>query len=173
MISRIAHVLLLIALVGCYGARTPDDAGPPPRDGFRPMPDSGPPLDCRSEIVEPYSETPPCSESVNACIRRCMTTGGDGCVEMCLAAEPECQRCFYQSMIACGNEMGCQDAWGEFACCTESIPICADAGGFDRLNCAGSCMAEIEGWSTCLESVGLMSCILDTQPRCNLRFVGG
>lgn len=174
--------LALASLPGCYATHessgiTPrrdagasDSAIPIGRDAGPFRRDAGPPpTDCREEVVLRHSGPPPCSEAVNECIRGC--TMGDDCVGMCIATEPECQRCFYQDVIACSNELGCLEDWRTFACCAESVPVCSDLSGIDRINCAGSCMADFDAYSMCLNTFGMM-CFFGAATDCGIRFGG-
>lgn len=179
----LSAVLAITSLTGCYATHEPGggptrrDAGPidtgirdggPPifRDGGPPPFDAGP-VECSTETVEPWVGDIACSEAVNECMRGC-AGGPDGCIEECIGSEPECQRCFYQSLIACANDGGCLDEWRRFACCTEREGFCTGFTGYERLACADACPPEIEEYSMCL-SVSAEMCFFVAAANCNLR----
>lgn len=187
--SILSTLLAVVTLTGCYATHEPGggptrrdagpidtglrDGGPPvfPVDGGPPIVRDAGPVDCRTEVVEPWAGDVACSESVNDCMRSCASGGAEGCFEECIAAEPECQRCFYQTLIACSNREGCAGEWRRFACCTEGTGFCAGLTGFERLQCAGECPAEIEEYSSCLNTSAEM-CFFEAAGNCNLR-IGG
>jgi hypothetical protein len=183
----LSSLLATASLTGCYATHEPGggpvgarDAGPITlldsgrpvgRDAGSPPPRDGGPTGCSAEIVEPYTGPAACSDAVSECVRGCEMGGPEDCFGECIAAEPQCQFCFYQSFIACANDGGCLDAWRQFACCTESVPTCAGVEGVARLQCAGECPAEIDEYSFCLNASGDM-CAFRAATECNIRFGG-
>ncbi|MDQ3035205.1 MAG: hypothetical protein M3Y87_22555 [Myxococcota bacterium] len=176
---------LLVALIaslasGCYAARE--------REGARPALDGGAPLDaiavfrdattpdagserCETEVVGRWDRMGiACSERVGECVRDCSMGGSDDCVGGCIELEPDCQRCFYQTVISCGNELGCLDRWRDFACCAEGVPPCRDARGVERLACAGPCSSELDEWSACFDGTDPMGCFLQAADICSISF---
>ena len=105
-----------------------------------------------------------CSPAVSECIRACTT---EECPGECINSEPDCLWCFYQSMIACANPLGCQDAWNELACCTESVPLCSGRAGVRRLECAGSCPELGDAYGMCINAFG-MECFGAAAMRCEI-----
>ena len=178
---------LALALTGCYTAHEPGgggiilmDSGPGVRDAGGPIrPDAGPPppidagpIACSSETVEPYAGPEACSEAVRGCLRECESSGSEDCAGECIASEPLCQSCFYQTLIACSNRSGCLDDWRAFACCTDRAPGCGGRMGVDRLDCAGACPAEIDRYSSCLNETDPDTCFIEAATTCNLGFPG-
>jgi hypothetical protein len=106
---------------------------------------------------------PPCSPEVQRCVERC---ADEECRNECFGSEPECAYCVYQTIIECANRQGCADAWREFACCSESVPVCAGLVGAERLNCGDSCPEQLDRYSECLN--GTM-CFFGIEEACRVR----
>lgn len=178
-------IAALVLATGCYesytrpfdvlrpdgsvdGARPPIEGGVPiesPGDASTSRPDAGPGRDagrdagedrCLGEEVPDY-EGPGCAPETLACLGACAEAD---CASACLAADPECQRCFDQTLIACGNELGCQELWDAFACCTDWM-CTSPAEGADRVTCAaeaGVCEAELAAYGRCLGGEVVREC---------------
>ncbi|HEY8427630.1 MAG TPA: hypothetical protein VIL20_04615, partial [Sandaracinaceae bacterium] len=128
------------------------ETGPPPVP-----PDAGPPAPppgaCEAgELVPPY-EGLGCSVETLACLDTCNADPMPAaCGDACITGDPECVRCFDQTLIACANRRSCQAPWNAFACCTETrCPTVG--GGLMRLACAaeGACLAELDAYASCLD----------------------
>jgi hypothetical protein len=182
-----AWLCLLAFLPGCYqsfsdpfgrdGAVSPRDSGvfptfdggiAPLDTGVRPRRDAGPPrpFDAGSgvcvdgERVPSYSG-PGCREETTRCLEGCEDEPSIGeCQNQCLVDDPECVNCYNQTIVSCGNEVGCQAAWDELACCTErECPGIGD--GVERLAC---------GTDTCFDTFDRYSeCVIDVLGACEMR----
>lgn len=168
LVASLSVVLALVA--GCYqSTELGRDSGPLADGGIRR--DGGPPIDagarvpCDEESI-PAVSGPPCSAAVTACRDAC-PAGDEPCRDACLDAP--CRACVYQTIFHCANEAGCEPLWHEFACCVESVPMCSDLWGFDRVNCATSCPMRFEPYATCIEEMGGMECFLRAARDCHLR----
>lgn len=173
----LAPCLALVALApGCYESFTRPldviirDSGPLPDGGVgvEPSPsDGGRPYDsavttdtgvlpvCTGEVVGAY-EGPGCAPETRRCLEACDESG---CTDACYAADPECMRCLNETLVSCGNQLGCQAVWDVFACCTTfSCPELGD--GLDRFICAasGACEPELVAYAECLSGEIIATC---------------
>jgi hypothetical protein len=179
--QTLLFVVIAALASGCYAAHESDgtpgarDAGAPP-DAISIFRDAAPPdvgrvEGCESEVVGRWDRMGiACSAAVDECVRECSMGGPEDCVGECIGMEPDCQRCFYQTVISCANDLGCLDRWRDFACCTEGFPPCREARGFERLACAEPCSSELDEWSICFEGTDPMRCFIEAASTCGLSF---
>jgi len=173
----------LVLIPGCYESFPAErtDAGDAGLDGevilpdgSAPIPDVGPPPPppnpCTTGEVVPDYEGPGCSGTTVACLATCSEPGAPPtCTSECIDRDPECRMCVNETLLACGNRRGCQDAWNAYACCAHqrcpSVPA-----GADRLACAviGECVAELNEYFTCLDAGAISAC----QPEVQVCFGG-
>ena len=86
----------------------------------------------------------------------CVTSGGD--FATCVDADPDpagCAGCIDQNLISCANDMGCQTAWNQVACCRDDN--CA--GTLDDPCVMGACASQWTAFTGCLETLAAGACV--------------
>ncbi len=142
-----------IVLPSDAGGPRPVDAGRPrPVDAGDPRPiDAGSGAVCEEGEIVPEYVGPGCGDMTLECLRGCEERGEpEDCFNDCVLSDPECVRCYNETVISCGNEVGCQPLWDEVACCTdEACP--GSSPGLGRLECAAdACFDLFDRYSQCL-----------------------